>query len=230
MPKIFIVGDLHMPYHNRRALRRIYEAIKNEKPTHIVQIGDLFDQYSFSRFSKKNITTSTKELRRARECSNRFWIECKKRSKSALCFQLFGNHDIRLTKRIAEKVPEAYELVKNKLNEIYTFKGVRTIYDDTAELKIHGITFMHGYRSRAGDHMRYNGSNTVVGHSHTGSTIYEQRNGKIIWELNAGYCADERSEPLKYRPQTTSKWTLGYGLITWKGGLPTPSFIPIRSK
>lgn len=230
MPKILIVGDLHMPYHNKRALRRIYEAIEKEKPTHVIQIGDLYDQYSFSRFSKKNITTSTKEVKRAREHGIKFWETVRSRVPNAQCFQILGNHDVRLSKRIAEKVPEAYELVKEKLDELYTFKKVRTIYDERVELKIHGVTFMHGYRSRLGDHMRFNGANTVVGHSHTGGAVYEQRNGRIIWELNAGYVADEKSEPLKYRPQSTSRWTLGYGLITWKGGIPTPSFIPIRSR
>lgn len=224
--KILVVGDLHFPYHNKRALRKVYAAIKKEKPTHIVQIGDLFDQYSFSRFTKKNITTSQKELKRARSVALTFWKTCRTLSK-AKCYQILGNHDIRLSKRISERVPEAYELVKEKLDEIYTFRGVKTIYDDRTELKICGITFMHGYRSRLGDHMRYNRSSTVVGHSHTGGVVYEQYNGGVIWELNAGYLANEKSEPLKYRPQSTSKWTLGYGLITWKAGKSAPQFVPV---
>lgn len=230
MTKILVIGDLHLPYHNKRALRRIYEAIKKEKPTHIIQIGDLYDQYSFSRFTKKNITTSTRELSRARKNGLHFWNTCRSLDRNAKCYQLLGNHDARLIKRIAEKVPEAYELVKEKLDELYTFKGVRTIYDDRTELKICGITFMHGYRSKLGDHMRYNRVSTVCGHSHVGGVIYEQSNGRIIWELNAGYLADEKSEPLKYSPQSTRKWTLGYGLITWKAGVAAPQFVPIRGK
>lgn len=227
--KIFVVGDLHFPYHNKRALRKIYEAIKKEKPTHIVQIGDLFDQYSFSRFTKKNITTSTKEVQRGRSVALTFWKTCRALSK-AKCYQILGNHDVRLSKRIAEKVPEAYEFVKEKLDELYTFKGVKTIYDDRTEIEINNIIFMHGYRSRLGDHMRYNGKSTVCGHSHTGGVVFEQRSRRILWELNAGYLADEKSEPLKYRPQSTSKWTLGYGLITWKAGVACPQFVPIRVK
>ncbi len=108
--------------------------------------------------------------------------------------------------------------------ELYRFKGVHTVEDDREELIINGIIFMHGYRSRAGDHMRYNGKSTVVGHSHTGSVVYEQKSKRnIIWELNAGFLADETAEPLRYRPQTTSKWTLGYGLIDSSG----PRFIPL---
>lgn len=230
MPKIFIVGDLHLPYHNKRALRRIYAAIKKEKPTHIIQIGDLYDQYSFSRFTKKNITSSIKETKKARQNGLEFWNTARKIVPRSLCYQILGNHDIRLTKRIAEKVPEAYELVKEKLDELYTFKGVKTIYDDRHALKIMGIIFTHGYLSKLGDHMSYFGESCVVGHSHVGGCVYKQRNGKTIFELNAGYVGDETSEPMRYRPTAVSKWTLGYGLITFRGKVACPQFIPISKR
>lgn len=230
MTKILIVGDLHFPYHNKRAIKRVYEAIKKEKPTHIVQIGDLYDQYSFSRFTKKNITTSKQEIAKANSAGKSFWSKIRNINRAVKCYQLLGNHDIRLTKRIAEKVPEAYEFVKEKLDELYTFKGVRTIYDERDVLKIMGIIFTHGYLSQLGSHMSYFGESCVVGHSHVGGCVYKQRNGKTIFELNAGYVGDETSEPMRYRPTTVSKWTLGYGLITFRGKIACPQFIPISKR
>lgn len=213
-----------MPYHNRSAMKKVYEHIKLLKPTHIVQIGDLYDQYSFSRFTKKNITTSTQELRRARNDGVEFWRQCKKLARGASCYQLLGNHDIRLTKRIADKVPEAYEFVKEELDRLYTFEGVKTIYDERELLKIGNVSFHHGYLSNLGAHSKSHGCNIVVGHSHVGGCVFEQRAGKIIWELNAGYLADETSEPLRYRPTKTSKWTLGIGFVDSNG----PRFIPFK--
>lgn len=220
--RILVIGDLHMPYHKATALKRVYTLVQELKPTHIVQIGDLYDQYSFSRFNKKNITTSTKELQKARQSGIKFWKTVRTMARSSLCYQLLGNHDIRLTKRIADKVPEAYEFVKEELDRLYTFEGVKTIYDERELLKINDIYFHHGYLSKLGDHSKSHGCNIVVGHSHTGGVVYEQRSGKIIWELNAGYLADETSEPLRYRPTKTSKWTLGVGFIDRHG----PRFIP----
>lgn len=222
--RILIVGDTHMPFHNKWAIKKLYESIKQLKPTHIVQIGDLYDQYSFSRFTKKNITTSTKELSSARKAGDTFWKRCRINAKHALCYQLLGNHDIRLTKRIADKVPEAYEFVKEELDRLYTFKGVKTIYDERELLKIGNVSFHHGYLSQLGAHSKSHGCNIVVGHSHVGGVVFEQRAGKIIWELNAGYLADETSEPLRYRPTKTSKWTLGVGFIDSSG----PRFIPFK--
>lgn len=224
--KLFILGDLHFPFHNTKAVKETLYRIKQEKPTHVVQIGDLYDQYSFSRFTRKNITNPDQELREAREHAKSLWGSIV--GLKAKCLQLLGNHDLRLIKRAQERLPEAQELVKNSIVELYRFKGVTTVEDDRSVPKIGGVAFHHGYLSRLGDHMRYFGQSTVVGHSHVGGVVFEQRAGEIIWELNCGYLADETSEPLRYRPTKTSRWTLGYGLITKKGSVLQPQFIPLE--
>lgn len=227
--KIFIIGDTHFPFHSKKALKKVLTAVQYEKPTHVVQIGDLYDQYGFSRYTKKNIQLPEKELKVARRAASGMWETITGIHKSVRCYQLFGNHDIRLIKRLAEKIPEAQEVLGESFKEFYyTFKGVTTVYDDREELNIAGITFMHGYRSKIGDHMRFNRSSTVVGHSHVGGVVYEQSRGETLFELNAGYLADEGSEPLKYRPQTSSRWTLGYGLITEGVNGWEPQFIPLE--
>lgn len=228
MKKILILGDIHFPYENYKALEKVFNAIEDEEPTHVVQIGDLYDQYCFSRFTRKNIALPDQELSDARNDAKLMWMTVKEIVPKAKCYQILGNHDIRLLKRAQEKLPEAQELVKKSVMELYRFKGVTTIEDDRDILEINGISFHHGYLSKLGDHMRYLGKNTVVGHSHTGGAVFEQRDGEIIWELNAGYLADETAEPLRYRPTKTSKWTLGYGLITFRGKTALPQFVPVE--
>lgn len=223
MNKILILGDIHFPFHNKKALAKVLSEVKRIKPTHVVQIGDLYDQYSFSRFTRKNLQTPEEELRESRNAGISLWNSVHKNAPNAKRYQILGNHDVRLIKRAEEKIPEAQTLIRKSVYELYKFKGVKTIYDDRQELVIGDVTFIHGYRSKLGDHMRFNRSNTVVGHSHTGGVVFEQQAGRIIWELNAGYLADETAEPLRYRPQTTSKWTLGYGLVDEKG----PRFIAL---
>lgn len=225
--KIAILGDTHFPYQSNRAMRAVTDAVRAERPDYVVQIGDLYDQYCFSRFTRKNIEIPEAELAEARRGATALWSGIGAISSRPKCFQLLGNHDVRLIKRAEEKLPEAQTLVREKVMELYQFKGVTTLEDDRSELKIHGITFHHGYLSRLGDHMRYFGTNTVVGHSHVGGVVYEQRHGRTLWELNAGYLADEKAEPLRYKPVTTSKWTLGFGLITFRGKTPCPQFVPL---
>jgi len=219
---IAVLGDIHFPFHNKKALKEALKIINSEKPAYVVQIGDLYDQYSFSRFTRKNLLLPQQELERARLQALRMWEACYSKSRR---YQLFGNHDVRLIKRLAESIPEAQEILGDSFKkDYYTFPNVETIFDDRKELVINGITFIHGYRSRLGDHSKFNRSSTVVGHSHVGGVVFEQLNNKIVWELNAGYLADETAEPMRYRPQLTSKWTLGLGLIDDKG----PRFIPLE--
>jgi predicted phosphodiesterase len=222
-----ILGDLHFPYHNPKALKETLYAVKHEKPNYVVQIGDLLDQYSFSRFTRKNITLPERELSCARREAVDMWKQVKDKSSGVKAIQILGNHDLRLIKRAQERLPEAQELVTKSMMELYRFKGVHTIEDDRTVYKIGDISFHHGYLSKLGDHMRYQGRSIVVGHSHTGGVVFEQRNGKTLFELNAGYLADESAEPLRYRPTKTSKWTLGFGLITFRGKKPCPAFIPL---
>lgn len=219
---------MHLPYQNRKAVHLALLALKKEKPNYVVQLGDLYDQYSFSRFTRKNLELPEAELKRGHIDAKDFWNSVKRNAPSAKCFQLLGNHDVRLIKRVQDKLPEAQDLVRRSIMELYRFKGVQTIEDDRDVLKISNVAFHHGYLSKLGDHMRYLGQSTVVGHSHVGGAVFEQRAGRTIWELNAGYLADESEEPLRYRPTKTSKWTLGYGLIEDKGGVLCPQFIPLE--
>ena len=225
--KTLILGDLHFPFHNKKALKEVVYAIKHERPSNVVQIGDLFDQYSFSRFTRKNIILPQQELKESRDLAKKLWSDVKKAVPRASLYQILGNHDLRLIKRAEERLPEAQDLIKESLIELYRFNGVKTIEDDRDILKIGRVAFHHGYLSRLGDHMRYLGQSTVVGHSHTGGAVYQQYHGRIIFELNAGYLADETAEPLRYRPTNTSKWTLGYGLVTHGKKTDSAQFIPL---
>lgn len=223
MNKILVLGDIHFPYQHTKAVREALYAVKHEKPTHIVQIGDLYDQYSFSRFTRKNITSPEEEVKKGRESALTMWSTVNRFSPGSKKYQILGNHDIRLIKRVQERLPEAQDIIKRSVMELYNFKGVTTIEDDRSVLKIGNVAFHHGYLSQLGAHRDYFMSSTVVGHSHTGGVSYRQIHRETLWELNVGYLADQTSEPLRYNPTKVSKWTLGFGLIDRQG----PRFIPL---
>lgn len=223
--KILVIGDIHFPYHNKQALSKVYAAIKKEQPTHVVQIGDLFDQYTFSRYTKKaGQLPPEKELYLSRKLGLEFWNKVQSLAPKAKCFQLLGNHDIRLSKKVADKLPEVTTIIDQYVKELYTFPGVKTMNSSREELYIGDIMFIHGYLSKLGDHSKKNISKVVVGHSHVGGAVFYQYKNKTLWELNAGYLADDRQVPLQYGEQQRKSWTLGYGLIDQFG----PRFIPLK--
>lgn len=237
MTMIFVLGDTHFPFHHRQALQSAIDYIaqnakhclSNNIPMWCVQMGDLFDQYGFSRFPKKNIIHPEKELRQAAYHAEQMWIEIRKISPRILCYQLLGNHCVRAVKRCQEVLPAAQELVKKHMMELYTFDGVRTLDDPRHALWIRDIKFIHGYKKH-GDHMKVSHCKTVVGHTHKPGIVIqndETRGGKktIIWELNVGWLGNEEKfqDVFGYTPERMTGWTTGIGVIDSYG----PRFIAL---
>lgn len=227
MPKIsgpiVAVGDSHFPFASKGTVRRIIDLIRRVKPRIVVQLGDLYDLYSYSRFARSvNIMTPAEETRRGREQAEAFWKAVQSASSNAECFQLLGNHDSRLVKKVFDVMPE-YERFMDHSKSLWEFEGVTTQPSEREELIIEGICFQHGYR-KFGEHVKHNQMNTVCGHLHLGGVAFMRLGKKTLWELNAGFCADESSVPMSYsRQNKISKHTQGVGLIDQDG----PRFIPL---
>jgi hypothetical protein len=219
------VGDVHAPWIHKPTFSKILQIVESFKPEIIVQIGDIYDMLSYSRFPKNPNTISPEvELQEGRAVAEEMWKLLQKKSNKAKCYQILGNHDVRPAKKAMELAPELATLIGNQTRALFEFEDVQTIHDHTQELILGEICFIHGYRSKLGDHCKHNMMNTVVGHSHRGGTFFMPTiKGKKIWELNAGYVANPAAEPLRYSQQKYIHWTHGVGLVDYWG----PRFIPL---
>jgi hypothetical protein len=210
----FVFGDIHFPFHHKQLLAlALYLCIKR-RPKYIVQVGDMFDYYSASKFSRSyNLFTPIEEVNLSRGYSERFWAILNKYCPDAEKFQLLGNHCVRPHRRIMEKAPEFEHFLVERINELYTFPGVKTIYDSREEFQIDDIWYQHGHRMQLGAHATFNLQNTVVGHTHRGGTVYLPIDGHLnrqIFEANAGYLGDPLSPGLSYTAQKrATRWTHG---------------------
>lgn len=222
---IAVIGDIHFPFHNKIALATVLHSIKILQPSYVIQVGDIYDLLSASKFPRSlNIIRPRDEFAKARYCGELMWQTIRKISPNSQCYQLLGNHDLRAAKRIVESAAIFEDLVTDWMQTAYSFDGVKTIFDSREEFELNDIWFIHGYR-KAFTHHIHNGKNTVVGHSHTGGVNYVPLGSKIIWELNAGYLGDRFHPALSYTAQKRmTKWTLGMGYIDELG----PRFIHIH--
>ena len=108
--RTFIFGDTHFPFHHRTALAAAMCYCHHYQPEVIVQVGDLRDWYSASRFSRKvNLFTPKQEDEQATYYSDLFWESLGRWCPSAEKYQLLGNHCVRPIKRIGEVAPEFEE-------------------------------------------------------------------------------------------------------------------------
>ncbi len=212
-PRTLFVPDVHFPFAHQQTLEKIYRFAEQEKPDIIIQVGDLYDAYSYAKFPKSsNVFTPREETNTARKMAETMWAELRKASPAAKCYQLRGNHDDRPLKRILEAYPSCEDWVEKMLAELMTFDGVETIYDSRQELMITAdVAVIHGHRSQIGQHrdaFLYNG---VAGHLHTAGVSYRQIHGRVLWELNVGLAGDPMSKGMSYMPSRIVKWTLGLG-------------------
>ena len=156
--------------------------------------------------------------------NEQFWKDVKLRAPKADCVQMLGNHDVRPMKRIIEAYPEAEDWVAEKLKQLFSYDGVKTIFDPREELIFGNLAIFHGYRSQLGDHRNFTLMNTINGHTHKGGVVFRQIRGQTLWELNCGLAGDALAKGLTYTPQKISDWTPGFGAVNKYG----PQFISCR--
>lgn len=212
--KILVLGDVHHPFANWEKLEKVAAVAKREQPDAIIQIGDLYDMYTFSEFTKNpNFMKPEEEELQGRADADKMWRLFKAAVPKAKCYQMGGNHDIRPVKRVAENLPAALHVMKKHLKKLMTFDGVELV---KAEHEIDGIVFLHGneHRGPPGTCARFNQGNTCIGHTHRPCVIYDQNRNGPYWELNVGWLGDAESEAFDYRSQKKlHKMINGYGLI-----------------
>ncbi len=205
---ILLIGDLHSPVMCKKSLRCFYGAIMRMhklKPfTHVIQLGDGYELSCVSRYPKSmNMSTPADEIYAARKQLEDFWHNIRKICKNSQLVMIKGNHCVRFEKKIVERIPELADLID--FNHLWHFDGVKTIDDVREEFELkcgkNKVVFMHGYRSKIGDHMTHNLENTACGHLHRLGVVYKRHKNKILFEVNAACLADLESRPLSYTPQ-----------------------------
>lgn len=225
MKRTLVVGDLHLPWAPKRLLSRIHDAIRAEGVGRVVQVGDTYDFFSFSKHARSmDVITPRAEVQRGRELALWFWDGVRAAAgRSAELIAVRGNHDERPVKRALDTLPELEMFVRAGVEALFDFPGVRSIHDYREEFIADGVVYQHGYRKH-GEHVVHNLRNTVVGHLHVGGTVFRRFGRRTLWELNAGLVADLSAPVFHYRPQKRfSPWTVGYGLVDERG----PRFVPL---
>lgn len=222
--KVLVIPDQHFPFVNKKALEKIYEIAKAEQPTHIVNVGDTYDMYSFSRFARSlDVMTPKQEIKKGRAMAEKMWSTLQAMAPKAKCFQVLGNHEDRIYKKIMNVAAEYESIIEEPIRKLLSFPNVYTLKSSKSELVINDIVFIHGWSTSPKFHVAYFHQNVVHGHTHRGSVSFVAIKGKALWELDCGFIADNNALPLEYRETKTSQWHTGCGLVDKYG----PRFIPL---
>ena len=205
------ISDVHIPYHDRKALAVTNKFLDLYQPEKIILGGDIMDMYKVSRYDKNPMRTH--DLQWEFDEAEKIVADMKKRNPKAQITMLPGNHEDRLQKYLwknpdicgmrALGVPYQLDLKK---------KGIAW----KRELKHRGVLFTHGdfaTKYTANKNLEVHGINGVSGHKHTQQTIVRSnRNGKSTW-LSVGHLSDVSKAEYVRNPD----WQQGFGVVYWKG-------------
>lgn len=218
--QIFALSDMHIPFHDVKTIRNIFDCLVDNQPRHLVLVGDILDCYSISRFSKR--PDRVRNLQHEINVFYKLMRELKKHIPNTTISYLLGNHELRLEKLVLEN-PGLFGLEVLEPRKLFRLDELGIDYYKT-KVVVDGFVFYHGdcVRKNAGysakaeyeDHRMNDG---VSGHTHRLSSYfstYAQNVGQ--WFENGCLC---ELEPDYLNDPDKANWQQGFTVIDHYDGM-----------
>lgn len=140
--RVFIINDIHLPYHNIDAITAAFDLAKKEKPDAVFINGDLLDFHSISYFEKD---PRKKHFAEELDMFKRFFETIQKTFGAKVYFK-FGNHEERYEKFLFQKAKELVGVDEFELSNIIKARaeGIQVIQDKRLVV-MNGLPFVHGH-------------------------------------------------------------------------------------
>jgi|688.fasta_scaffold210886_2 predicted phosphodiesterase len=178
--KIAVLSDIHVPYHDERALAEAVNFCKKRKPDVVLLNGDYGDWYSLSKYQKNPGKRNFKRELKL-QIQGLEWI--RHQFKSAKIVFKAGNHDERWDHWLWNFAPEITNLHQTRLKSILKLKKFGIDYvGDQRPIKAGDLSIFHGHELPKGIASPVNVARGVfvktydtvmVGHHHRTSTHVE---------------------------------------------------------
>jgi len=236
--KWMIGCDPQIPYQDDRALKLWFDVMEWFKPDVVDLLGDISDQFCFSRFqegtTKEFMKTLPPETQHAEFLSHikneekpvaDFYAITREKRPKAEIFSALGNHDVRVFAYVDKQLPEILDQVTPESLWGLDNLGIDYIYyEDTPKHRFGDIYVHHGISASAESgasvksDMGNLGVSLIRGHSHRiGSYFktYELRN-ETLRGYEIGHLSKVDSDGFKYTQ--VHNWQQGFAVGFISGG------------
>jgi hypothetical protein len=219
MSNVLYIPDLHIPFEHRDALRFVCKVRDKYKCDTIIQGGDLFDNYAWSRYIKDPDSLTPRREFNISKARIKYWVK-----EFPVMTITTGNHCIRLMKKLKE-VGIPADMIKQSFNDLW---GVPDTWKWVDRYKFDGILYIHGAKS--GEYAHVNNAkdmrcNTISCHTHSSGGIHFLANyEKNIFGMNGGCLVNDKTYAFYYANEFTRRPVLGCGVVI--DGYP--QFIPLK--
>ena len=141
--KVLVISDIHLPYHDDKALFASLEYGLKEQVDTIYINGDLLD---FALISKHENNTTKHSVKYELDCAKIFLKGLREMFPKALIIYKYGNHDLRFDKWIRLKAPELLDIEHINLAEILGLRELEIIQLDSLQwCYMWDIAVLHGH-------------------------------------------------------------------------------------
>jgi UDP-2,3-diacylglucosamine pyrophosphatase LpxH len=207
--KWIAVPDLHAPYEDEKSVSTVLNFIAEQKPDHIVFLGDVIDMYAVSRFDKDparanqlqdEIDGTQKLLRKFRKAAG----------ESADMTYIEGNHEERM-KKYLWRHPELHGLKTLEIPKLLDLESVNIKYVQELMWK-DTFLFTHGtavVKYSAQKELANRGVSGMSGHVHRiQSYAHSDYTGTKAWYAAGHLCDLDKAEYIK-----NPDWQQALGIV-----------------
>jgi predicted phosphodiesterase len=145
--KILLLPDIHIPFHDTKAIRSALSAGLSHGCDTVILLGDTMDCHMLSTHKKmKGALDMTEEVKQTRS----FLKELRREFEAADIYYLEGNHEERLTRHLSEHSPALQHFDAFSIPSLLRLEEDFNIeYRKTGHFITCGdLTFIHGHEMR----------------------------------------------------------------------------------
>ena len=214
--RFLVLSDIHMPYHDTRALTLALQKGKQFKTDHVLVNGDLLDFYQLSRFDKDPRKRSFADELLAGE---EFFKVLRREFRDAQITWKLGNHEERYDVYMRTKAPELLDVRGMEIENLMGIGKLNVrVVRDKLRIKLGKLTVIHGHEyptpvigpvnAARGLFLKAKTS-AMCGHHHQVSTHSEtDLNGKLVKAWSTGCLCQ-----LNPHYARLNKWAHGFALV-----------------
>lgn len=220
--RLLVLSDIHIPYHDIKALKLALEYGKENKCNGVLLNGDTLDFFQLSRYIKdRRLRDFAGELELGKQ-----FLESLQELQCPIYYKI-GNHEERYENYLKTVAPELLGVSNFRLSELLEFGKYGVVEIKSKQLiKVGNLNILHGHEfghsffspvnAARGLYTRAK-ADSVIGHHHQTSEHSEKDlNGNVVTTYSLGCLCGLQPEYMPF-----NKWNHGFGFITFK---PTGEF------
>ena len=140
--RVFIMNDIHLPYHDEKALTAAIEYGLSCKPNAVFLNGDIIDFHQLSYFEKD---PRKRGFAYELDVFADFMEKLNKLFKNIPIYYKFGNHEERYDKFLFQKAKELVGVEEFELESIIKRRAKCIVIRDKRIVMNNGIPYIHGH-------------------------------------------------------------------------------------